>query len=124
MLASETGNHTKAYLIMKTKNPRKIKKIGDSIIATPEWLQKADQVMYDLLVMKFRQNPDLREKILATGNKFLVEATLNRYWGAGLTIAMADRIVRMNGKLSFQGSNWLGHQLLDVRRDLRNLLSL
>ena len=38
LLAKETGNVTKAHLILKTTNPRKIKRIGGSIVATPEWL--------------------------------------------------------------------------------------
>ena len=118
ILAKETGNHTKAYLIYKTKDPRKIKRIGATITATPEWLRKADQVMYDLLVIKFNTNPELKRLLLATKEKVLIETTLNRYWGAGITIITADRQKKLGEKLKFPGTNWLGKQLNDVRREL------
>ena len=121
LLAKETGNVTKAHLILKTTNPRKIKRIGGSIVATPEWLRKSDQVMFDLLGLKFKQNPELRQKLLATEGKTLVEATLNKYWGCGLTISMADKQIKADGKIQYPGSNWLGHQVADIRRDIRLL---
>ena len=122
ILAKETGNHTKAYLIYKTKDPRKIKRIGATITATPEWLRKADQVMYDLLVIKFNQNPELKKLLLATKEKILIEATMNRYWGAGITITTTDRQKKNGEKLRYPGTNWLGKQLNDVRRELSCLV--
>ena len=119
ILAKETGNYTKAYMILKSEDPRKIKRIGASIIATPEWLNNSDQIMYDLLKLKFGQNPDLAKRLLATENKVLVEATLNRYWGAGITLSMSDMQKRKGQILRYQGSNWLGQQLQDIRRELR-----
>ena len=102
LLAKETGNVTKAHLILKTMNPRKIMRIGGSIVATPEWLRKSDQVMFDLLGLKFKQNPEVRQKLLATEGKTLVEATLNKYWGCGLTISMRTNKSRQLEKSNIQ----------------------
>ena len=122
IFAKETGNHTKAYLIYKTKDLRRIKRIGPTITATPEWLRKADQIIYDLLVIKFNLNPELKKMLLATNAKLLIEATLNRYWGAGITIVTADRQKQNGEKLRYPGTNWLGKQLQDVRRELSCLV--
>ena len=72
LMAKEVGDVKAAQLILQTHLPRKIKRIGATIVATKEWLEKQDQVMFDLLVLKYKQNPHLQAKLLATGNKKLV----------------------------------------------------
>lgn len=64
-----------------------------------------DQVMYEGVKAKFTQNPELREKLLRTGNAVLVEdSNKDMYWGGGL-----------------EGSaNQLGHILMQLRDELRN----
>ena len=91
------------------------------IVATQEWNDKANQIMYDLLVLKYKQNLHLQTKLLATGNKKLVESTLNKYWGGGLTIPMIDRIVATKNKVKPPGKNILGSQTEDVRREIAEL---
>lgn len=41
----------------------------------PDWLQVKDIVMYEGLRHKFTQNSDLKNKLLSTGNKKIVEHT-------------------------------------------------
>ena len=72
--------------------------------------------------MKFRQNPELKRKLLATENKVLVEATLNRYREAGITRATENKQKRNGENVRYPGSNQLGHQLHDVHRELREII--
>ena len=67
---------------------------------------------------KYSTNPTLKAKLLATGNKKLVESTMNNYWGCGLTIPQIDKMVSQQGAVKYHGKNWLGSQTEDVRRDL------
>lgn len=42
--------------------------------------------MEDIVTRKFTQNPDLRKRLLDTGNYTLYEATSNQFWGCGLRL--------------------------------------
>ena len=83
-----------------------------------EWRNKAPQVMYDLLKLKYQQNPKLKEKLVATGTKKLFESTQIKFWGCGLTIQMIGRQKKQHSHIIITGKNILGEQAEDIRRDL------
>lgn len=58
-------------------------------------------VMEDVLREKFRQHPDLREKLLATGNRRLINGGNSLLWGVHLT--------------TWKGQNQLGQLLMKLR---------
>ncbi|KAJ3053077.1 hypothetical protein HK097_005111 [Rhizophlyctis rosea] len=71
----------------------------------PDWEQVKDSIMKEALMAKFKQHAKLREVLLGTGDRKLVEHTRNdSYWADG-------------GDGS--GKNMLGILLMDVRRILR-----
>jgi len=71
----------------------------------PDWEQVKDELMKAALLAKVRQNKDIREILLSTGDAQLVEHTKNdRYWGDG-------------GDGS--GKNKLGLLLMEIREKLR-----
>ena len=118
LLAKDLGNQKVAQLILNTDSPREIKRIGSSLVATMDWRNKAPQVMYDLLKLKYQQNPKLKEKLVATGTKKLYESTQSKFWGCGLTIQMIDRQMKQQGRIKVTGKNILGEQTQDIRREL------
>ena len=118
LMAKDLGNIKVAELILKTQNPRKIKKLGATLIATVTWSNKAPQVMYDLLKLKYQQNPKLKERLIATGDKKLIESTMSKFWGCGMTIPMIDKQKKEQGTVRIIGKNTLGAQTEDIRRDL------
>ena len=72
-------------------------------------------VIYEGLLEKFRQNPRLKEQLLATGDALLAECAFNdRIWAIGLT--MQD-VNRMNIE-KWRGQNLLGFALMQVREKL------
>lgn len=71
----------------------------------PDWPAVKEAVMLEGLRAKFRQHPDLAERLLRSGDQILVEHTRNdTYWGDG-----GDGT----------GENRLGHLLMRVRAEIR-----
>lgn len=74
--------------------------------------------MYEGNILKFRQNPDLLQKLMDTGDKELVEASpTDRIWGIGMGEKKArETATHRTG----WGLNLLGNVLVQVREALRN----
>ena len=72
-------------------------------------------IVYHGLLEKFRQNIDLREKLMATGDAILAEcAVSDKVWGIGLSAYDDDRFDV--GK--WKGQGLLGFALMKVRDEL------
>jgi ribA/ribD-fused uncharacterized protein len=86
-------------------DPSKAKAKGRRVNLRQDWEQVKDNIMYDVVKAKFTQNEDLKEKLLATGDEYLIEGNtwFDVYWGV------------CNGK----GNNMLGKILMMVRKELR-----
>ena len=47
-----------------------------------------DDVMFQGIYLKFMAHPDIRTKLIETGNKMIREITINEfYWGAGYDLS-------------------------------------
>ncbi len=115
-----TSEH--AYQAMKSTNeadwarfalletPGESKKLGQKLKCREHWDQVKDGFMYEIVLAKFEQNEDLKQKLLATGNQTLVE--LN-YWGDKYWGMVRDS----NGNLV--GKSKLGEILMRIRSNLR-----
>lgn len=78
------------------------------------WKRHADQVVEDANYLKFSQNADMKEVLLGTGEKTLVEASPDdKIWGIGFNSENAE------GKEGEWGNNGLGKALMKVRARLR-----
>ena len=72
-------------------------------------------VVYEGLLAKFSQNPELKERLKSTGSAVLAEcAVKDRIWGIGLSMRDPDRFDRTKWK----GQNLLGYALMMVREKL------
>ena len=89
---------------------RQVKDYDESI-----WLLEREGHMRNGLRLKFTQNPELREKLIATGNKTLYEANkYDGFWGIKFDIKDAQK---PGNKLNY-GKNMLGKLLMVVREEL------
>lgn len=78
------------------------------------WNARREQIVLEGNLFKFRQNEELKEKLLETGEKMFVEASpRDRIWGIGFGEKHA--LERMDS----WGSNLLGKALVEVRKQLR-----
>ncbi|MBT2393026.1 NADAR family protein [Streptomyces sp. ISL-1] len=80
------------------------------------WERERSAIVRAGSVHKFGQNAELRDFLLATGDRVLVEASpLDRVWGIGLA---ADDERAQNPAL-WRGLNLLGFALMEAREELR-----
>ena len=91
--------------------PLQSKRLGRRVLMRKDWDQIKDRVMYDVCYAKFTQDPVLKAKLLATGNRELVEGNTHgdRCWGMTCS----------NGV--WIGENRLGKVLMKLRDDLRKM---
>ncbi|MCR5608332.1 MAG: NADAR family protein [Lachnospiraceae bacterium] len=87
-----------------TMSPGDSKRAGRRVSLRKDWEQVKYDIMLDIVRAKFSQNPEIKEKLIATGNTPLEEGNTwgDRIWGT------------VNGK----GANNLGKILMKVREEL------
>ncbi len=87
--------------------PGKSKSAGRRVPLRPDWEEVKTSIMEEIVRAKFTRHPELKEKLLATGDKVLVEG--NRWgdtcWGVDMRTG--------------QGENRLGKILMKVREELK-----
>ena len=103
--------------IMKTKCPYEMKRLGNTVqnFERPKWTNVAQKVALEACMEKFSQNHELRNALMETGDKILVEASTDRFWGVG--ISLHDRNILNDS--SWTGKNVLGQVLTQVREHLK-----
>jgi ribA/ribD-fused uncharacterized protein len=94
----------------ETVAPTQARRYGQKVTMRERWDYHRVNVMQELVRAKF-ENPDLQQKLLATGDEPLGETnkTHDNYWGS-------CQCARCKGAL---GLNWLGRILMTVRQELR-----
>ncbi|WP_419869331.1 NADAR family protein [Chryseobacterium sp. CT-SW4] len=104
--------------ILASGNPKQAKSLGRKVknFDPVVW----DQQKYDLVkrgnLLKFSQNEKLKEFLLATGNKIIVEASpYDKIWRIG----MLESDNRAENPLQWNGQNLLGFALMEVRDELK-----
>lgn len=112
------GDAGAAEAAVAAKSPAEAKKVGRLVRGFDEAVWERER--YGLVVAgsrhKFGQDPALREFLLGTGDRVLVEASpIDRVWGIGLA---ADD-PRAQDPAAWRGLNLLGFALMDARTGLR-----
>ena len=57
------------------------------------WNESAEHLCYEGIKQKFDQNPSLKEILLSTENKTLVEASYDDVWGTGIPLSSEDCLI-------------------------------
>lgn len=102
--AQKTSSRILRVQLFSGANPSEAKRQGRSIKLRADWEDVKDNIMYEIVRAKFSQNPDLKEKLLATGDKLLEEGNT---WGDVVW-----------GTVDGVGENRLGKILMRVRSEL------
>jgi ribA/ribD-fused uncharacterized protein len=113
------GDAEVAARIPSAPHPSDAKKLGRQVRGFDEELWSARR--FDLVVAgnvaKFSQNPELRQFLLGTGDRVLVEASpRDRIWGIGMS---ASNELATSPE-HWRGLNLLGFALMEARQQLRS----
>jgi ribA/ribD-fused uncharacterized protein len=131
------GNHDAATSIYQITasgqngwSPAKMKEVGRVTEESGDsysqelWTQNKVDVMLRCAKEKFRQNPHLRDALLATGDAELVEASRrDLFWGSGVEIQALEKQADTVQWRIAGGRNMMGVVLMWVRDWLRDLMA-
>jgi len=101
----------------ENKDCKRVKALGRNVGGFNEevWTKNRERIVHEGSLLKFRQNPEIREKLEQTGDRMIVEASpKDNIWGIGLDI---EHALDMGEEL--WGLNLLGQALMGVRDVLR-----
>ena len=112
------NDHESASKILREENPAKAKKLGREVknFDDSKWSKVCYEIMYLINYEKYFQNTRLKNILLNTGDKMIIEANpKDTRWGVGLS-AEDDRVL---DESQWQGENLLGKVLMQVRQELK-----
>ncbi len=113
------GDVEAAEQVMKTNDPAKQQAIARGAHGYIEnvWNGQRQMIGEKGLHAKFYQNPDLRKKLLDTGDAWLVEcANSDKIWACGVGLYQDGK----EDVSKWKGTNILGFALMKVREELKN----
>lgn len=123
--AAKTVLWEERHTILAAPTPAKAKRAGRTVTLRPEWEHIKRAVMLTVVLAKFVWNPDLAQRLAATGDRALLEGN---WWGDTYWGVVAENHPRFSGDLPWwhdssgrvwAGHNWLGISLVTAREVLR-----
>lgn len=112
------NDHEIAGRILKEENPAKAKKLGREVknFDDSKWSKVCYEIMYKINYEKYFQNTRLKNILLNTDDKMIIEANpRDTRWAIGLS-AEDDRVL---DESQWQGENLLGKVLMQIRDELK-----
>ncbi|WP_395749250.1 NADAR family protein [Prosthecobacter sp.] len=112
------GDNDTLQKILPASTPAIAKKLGREVknFDDARWLQNRWEIVVSGNFAKFSQHADLRDFLLHTGDRVIVEASpFDRIWGIG----MAATDPNAENPAQWKGLNLLGFALMEVRKQLR-----
>lgn len=104
--------------IIQANSPAEAKKLGREVrnYVDSLWLKNRFEIVKQGNFHKFSQNPDLKEFLINTKERILVEASpVDSIWGIGMATDHKDN----NNPEKWRGLNLLGFALMEVRDELK-----
>lgn len=105
--------------ILEAEDPGKAKQLGRKVKGFDQqvWMDHRFDIVVKGNLLKFSQNEHLKEFLVNTGNRILVEASpTDRIWGIG----MQQGEPGIEAPKKWNGLNLLGFALMEVRDELQN----
>ena len=105
-VAAKTLDQAKREEIAAVETAGQVKRVGRKLKLREDWEEVKVDIMQDLLIQKFAQEP-FKSQLLATGEAYLEETNHwnDTFWGVCEGV----------------GYNTLGHLLMQIRDDLKEL---
>jgi hypothetical protein len=96
-------------------SPKEARKLGRKPPIRDDWNMVRVKIMRELVYKKFKNNEELKRKLLETGDAILIEGNTwnDTFWGVNL------KKPDPNSEWGYVGKNMLGIILMEVREQLR-----
>jgi ribA/ribD-fused uncharacterized protein len=120
----EPDNNDKKTKILMAQTPFQAKKIGRTVQNFDEkiWDIESYSFMVKGLLEKFKQNIDLKNKLIQTNNAILIEASpYDKKWGIGMNEDTAWTLDLKSFNEILKERNLLGKALMEVRSILKTI---
>lgn len=111
------GDYDMLEKIMSSEDPREQKAYGRKIknFDVNRWSPICRKIVFDGNYAKFTQNPKMLDELMSTIGKEIVEASPeDKIWGIGLH----ESDPKAWDKETWEGTNWLGEAIMQVRDKL------
>ncbi|WP_226648682.1 NADAR family protein [Microbulbifer variabilis] len=111
------GDSNACKKVLASSNPGEAKSIGRQVVGFNQkiWEENRFDIVVNANLAKFSQNIELKEFLLNTENRVLVEASpVDKIWGIGL----AQDSSKAQDPNTWKGLNLLGFALMEVRDKL------
>ncbi len=108
-----------AQKIIECNVPKKMKEYGRLIrgLDGKIWNEHKFDIVLRGNILKFSQNEDLRDFLLSTGEKIIVEASpYDKIWGIGMRESAENAVIPQK----WNGLNLLGFALMETRDEIKN----
>jgi ribA/ribD-fused uncharacterized protein len=93
-----------------------MKRLGDRISNDSSWIDSRQKHMEMALRAKFKDNDRLRQRLLGTGERNLVEANAyDTVWGIGIGLRNSNIL----DETRWKGTNLLGTLLVSLREEIK-----
>ena len=117
--AKHFSDHVTMLQILYANTPLECKQLSREIANYDEnnWKQVAKNMCQEGLMEKFKQNPSIRETLLHTGKKTLVECSYDKIWGTGVCLSNRNCLDK---RLWANTGGILDEMLMDIRNTLEN----
>ena len=112
------GDQAAAHKIEAAYDALECKRISREIESfdADAWNEIAGTETYFRISEKFRQNTKLKNTLLQTGDKIIVECSYDKIWGSSIHLNNVNAL----NKETWVGNNLLGKILMDIRNDINN----
>jgi ribA/ribD-fused uncharacterized protein len=106
--SKKTEDNNLSEKIRLVDSPGMAKKLAQNIEIRKDWKDIRIDVMRKAIILKFDQNIDIKEKLLNTGTRKLIEGNYwgDKFWGADIE--------------TLKGKNMLGKLLMEYRDGILN----
>ncbi len=114
------NDHETLEKILNNKSPKQIKELGRQVrgFDDSKWKKYSPSIILNGNLAKFLQDKNLKQFLMETKDKILVEASpYDKIWGIGLS-ADHDNV---KNPLLWKGQNFLGFALMEVRDELMKI---
>lgn len=123
-------NATSDLILAETEDAGKIKQLGRMVKGYDDakWTEARYDVARDAVHAKFASDDELKQVLLGTGTKIILEAAVDKAWGIGFVEFSSQDKKGMKHEDTgawdvepslWEGENLLGRCLMDVREQLR-----